>query len=162
MNWSSVALLSSLTVALPALVHASTPKPAPAPDTSCRGVPEAQWNGAPLTNPQDIRSVQEVRTEPPASETETVVARSGARILLRAQPGITAEWLQQVAECHLAHVGAPSPGRPASPLDVKGASVAVRSAGDGFAVEITSTDRKAAKEILARAQALVPRGADKR
>jgi len=58
-------------VALPELAHASTPKPAPAQDTSCRGVPEAQWNGAPLTSPQGIRSVQEVRTEPPASETET-------------------------------------------------------------------------------------------
>jgi hypothetical protein len=162
MNWSSVALVSSLAVALPTLAHAATPKPTPAPETACKGVPEAQWSGAPLTDPQDIRAVQEVKTEPPASETETVVARAGARILLRAQPGMTVEWLQQVAECHLARVGAASARVAASPLDVKGASVAVHSAGDGFAVEITSADRKAAKEILARAQALVPRGTDKR
>jgi hypothetical protein len=125
---------------------------------ACVGVPEIEANGSPLTNPQDIRAVQEIKPDTPVSETETAVPRGGARILLRAQPGVTAEWLQRIAECHTAKVAVTSkPALTFSPLDVKGALVTVQSMGNGFAVDITSPDVKVAKEIFTRAQAVAPR-----
>jgi hypothetical protein len=124
---------------------------------ACVGVPEVAFNGAPLTNPDDVRAVQEIKPDAPVSETETVVPRGGARILLRAQPGMTAEWLQRIADCHMAKVSVASPTTlTTSPLDVKGALVSVQSTGNGFAVDVTSPDVKIARDILERARAIKP------
>jgi hypothetical protein len=124
---------------------------------SCVGVPEVEPNGSPLVNPNDVRAIQEIKPATPVSETETVVPRGGARILLRAQPGMTAEWLQRIAECHMARVAVAKPAMlSTSPLDVKGALVSVQSMGNAFAVDITSPDVKVSKEILVRAHALKP------
>jgi hypothetical protein len=131
---------------------------APAKDTmGCVGVPEVAINGAPLTNPDDVRAIQEIKPDSPVSETQTIIPRGGARILLRAQPGMTAEWLQRIADCHMGKVAVASPTTlTTSPLDVKGALVSVQSTGSGFAVDITSPDIKVAKEILTRARAIKP------
>ena len=124
---------------------------------ACVGVPEIEINGSPLTNPDDVRAVQEIKPDQPVSETETVVPRGGARILLRAQPGMTAEWLQRIAECHMARVAVSTPATlTTSPLDVKGALVSVQSTGNGFSVDITSPDVKISREILTRARAIRP------
>jgi len=42
---------------------------------------------------------------------------------------------------------------------IKGALVSVQSAGDGFALDVTSPDPKVGREILARARTLVPQAA---
>jgi hypothetical protein len=127
---------------------------------ACRGIPASEWSASALTNRADIMAVQEIRPETPASETESVVQRWGARIVLQAQPGMTAEWLQRVAECHRAQV---TVGDPASftdsPLDVKGARTTVQSTGNGFSVDITSGDPRVGREILARARGLAPQPA---
>jgi hypothetical protein len=140
------------------LAGAATAQAAPSRDTmACVGVPEIAINGSPLTNPDDVRAVQEIKPDQPVSETETVVPRGGARILLRAQPGMTAEWLQRIAECHMAKVAVASPTMlTTSPLDVKGALVSVQSTGNGFSVDITSPDVRIAREILTRARAIRP------
>ena len=132
---------------------------APAKDKmACVGVPELESSGAPLLNPTDIRAVQEIKPDTPVSETETVVPRGGSRILLRAQPGMTAEWLQRIADCHTAKVAVTSPlALTSSPLDIKGVLVSVQSMGNGFAVDITSPDVKVSKEIQTRSQAIAPR-----
>ena len=115
-----------------------------------------------LTNAQNIQSdSSRIKPETPVSETETIVPRWGARLSCGAQPGVTAEWLQRVAECRMAQVASASMPATQSPLDVKGASVSVQSAGDGFAVDITSSDPKIGREVLSRAQALSPRAAAK-
>lgn len=126
-------------------------------ERACYGVPASQWDGSPLLAAQTLRGVQEIKPETPVSEAETVVPRAGARLLLRATPGMTAEWMQRIAECHMAQVAAAPPWTlTSSPLDVKGAMVAVQSSGDGFTVDITSPDVKVARDILNRAKALVP------
>ena len=151
-------------LSLTAAAAAGLAAPASAdPATACRGVPEAVRDGSPITNPQNIRTVQEVKVDPREAgmESETIVRRAGARLVLGARPGLTTEWLQRIAECHLAESAAqPSPSKATrSPLDVRGAAVIVSSTGDGFMVDITSSDRRAAKEILARARALAPASA---
>src|SRR4051794_31373436 len=95
----------SLTALAPGLSFA---QPTPAANLpACRGIPASDWGASMLTT--EISSVQEVRPETPASETEAVVQRWGARIIVRAQPGLTAEWLQRVADCHVAQVTATDP-----------------------------------------------------
>jgi hypothetical protein len=153
--WGSAGLAAALAVAFAGSAAAQTS--AKNDTMACVGVPELEINGSPLVNPNDVRAVQEIKPATPVSETETVVPRGGARILLRAQPGMTAEWLQRIAECHMAKVAVAAPATlTPSPLDVKGALVSVQSTGNGFAVDITSPDVKVSKEILTRARALKP------
>jgi hypothetical protein len=114
----------------------------------CREVPETERDAARLTNPEHLRSVREIAH----------AARTGARLVLTAAPGLTVEGLQRIADCHLARLAATGNAArtSASPLDVKGAAVAVKSEGDAFAVDITAADPDAARTILARARALLP------
>lgn len=83
----------------------------------------------------------------------------GAIVAVRAVEGLSSEWLQRVADCHLARnaaVGHDMPEMPDCPLVPKGASVSVTSTGTGFAVAIRSADDEAAADILARALRLMP------
>ena len=144
---------------------AITPQAHAAPTASqipaaCRGVPDPErydWLGM---NRQDIVAVQEVKSEERMTSSLVYVPpdrRAGARVLLAARPGETAEWIQRIAECHIAWstVRGASQGGGSSALDVKGAEVRVSSTGDAFAVEITSTDVRVAQEILRRAWTLL-------
>jgi len=81
----------------------------------------------------------------------------GAIITFRAVPGLTAEWLQRVIDCHLARNASRGhlvPEMPNCPLVPNGATATVTSTGNGFAVSIRTTDALAAAEILSRAQRL--------
>jgi hypothetical protein len=157
MKWLETTCMAALglglTLAGAALSHAAPPKD----PMACVGVPEVAADGSPLMSVNDIRTVQEVRPATPVSETETTIPRGGARILLRAEPGMTAEWLQRIADCHTAKVAASDPATlTSSPLDVKGALVTVQSTGNGFSVDITSPDVRVSKVILERARAVKP------
>lgn len=75
--------------------------------------------------------------------------------MFRAVPGLTAEWLQRLLDCHLARnaaVGYDMPEMADCPLAVRGVKVTVVSAGDGFAVELASDNDAVAAEVLRRAQ----------
>jgi hypothetical protein len=125
-------------------------------EVACRDVPEAERDASLLTNPATIRSV--AGRNDGSFTTQSHSRRAGARLVLSASPGLTAEGLQHIADCHIARVAAlGAPTRPThSPLDVKGASVVVRPKGNAFVVDITSTDQRAARTILSRARALLP------
>jgi hypothetical protein len=77
---------------------------------------------------------------------------AGAQVFVQAEPGLTAEWLQLTIQRHIAQMS----GMASCPLDVKDVRVTVQSAGPGFAVQITGKNAAQAKEILRRAQLLVP------
>ncbi|HKQ70964.1 MAG TPA: hypothetical protein VJT73_16575 [Polyangiaceae bacterium] len=79
----------------------------------------------------------------------------GATVLVRAKPGLTEEYLQ-LALNERAKFLATGQSAADGPLAVPGAAVNVDSAGDSFAVTISSDDPKAAREILKRAKALAP------
>ena len=73
----------------------------------------------------------------------------GAELAIEARPGLTAEWLELELERHVAAAS------PDCPLDVGAPRVTVRSARDGFVVEIRGDSDAAAREILRRARGLV-------
>jgi hypothetical protein len=142
-------------LAITSRAHAA-PLPAPVPST-CIGIADADRYVSLFTNRQYLLAVDEIRREESMVESVTPDPRSGARVLLAAMPGVTAEWLQRIGECHIAQIAASAYllGVVGSPLDVTGAEVRVRSVGDAFEVDITSYDWKAGREILRRARALL-------
>src|SRR6478609_5175145 len=77
----------------------------------------------------------------------------GARVLVEAAPGLTAEWLQLSIQRHMTQMG--SSGMKNCALDAKDVTVRVKSAGAGFAVEISGKDATQAQEILRRAKLLL-------
>jgi hypothetical protein len=77
---------------------------------------------------------------------------AGAQVLVQAEPGLTAEWLQLTIQRHLATMQTEHMGD--CPLDMRGVRVQVDSAGAGFAVKIIAKDPGQAKEVLRRAELL--------
>jgi len=113
---------------------------------------------SPFAHRDDIRSVQ------PLQETQqvgkgTISRQVGARVVFRANPGMTAEWLQRVVDCHLARAAAAGHEMPEMdycPLMLPGVTARVTSVGDGFAVDIRSNDPATQDAIVKRTAALAP------
>lgn len=75
---------------------------------------------------------------------------AGARVNVRAEPGLTAEWLQLTIQQHLTKMqGTTMAG---CPLDLDNLRVEVDSAGAGFTVKLIAQNAAQAKEVLHRAQ----------
>ncbi|HWA70742.1 MAG TPA: hypothetical protein VG937_00335 [Polyangiaceae bacterium] len=124
---------------------------------ACVGVSEDDRDISPFFHREDIRSagplMEQIRTG------KTVNAkRVGASVVFRAVPGMTAEWLQRVVDCHLARAAAAGHQMPEMeycPLELNNVTAKVVSVGDGFAVNIKSDDSATADLILKRAEGLV-------
>jgi hypothetical protein len=83
---------------------------------------------------------------------------TGSDIVFRAAPGMTAEWLQRIVDCHVARasaVGHEMPEMSYCPLELRSVMAKVTSTGDGFAIAVTSSDPETIKEIARRSDALV-------
>lgn len=123
---------------------------------ACVGISEEDRDTSPFYHREDIASVSDVNKSEARGKAQIETA-VGSRVVFRAVPGLTAEWLQRLVDCHMARaaaVGYEMPEMPFCPLAVKGANATVTSTGDGFAVEITSGDGKSVEEIRRRAKAL--------
>lgn len=125
---------------------------------ACAGIPEGDRDESPFQHREDIESVSPLymRLSAKAGGQRLV----GATVRFRAVPGMTAEWLQRIVECHIARnaaMGYAMPEMSECPLMIKGASATVTSTGDGFAVDIRSDDLDAATDIRRRAEALAGR-----
>lgn len=123
---------------------------------ACIGVPDRDRDQSPFDHREDIVSVEELfdRT---LSGKNPVTRPAGATITFRAVPGMTAEWLQRVIDCHLARnaaMGWDMPEMTYCPLTVKGAKATVTSTGIGFAVTVRADEFEAVAEIIRRAKAL--------
>lgn len=87
----------------------------------------------------------------------------GVVVTFWAVPGMSVEWLQRIIECHLARnaaLGHAVPEMPNCPLVPGGVEARVSSAGNGFAVSISSRNATIAREILSRAERLMTMGAE--
>jgi hypothetical protein len=134
--------------------------------SACAGLSERDRDESPFAHREDIASVTPLNEPDPGipagSAYESGEVRGGheqlgAVVTFRALPGMTAPWLQRVIDCHLARnaaLGYNVPEMPYCPLVPKGVTATVTPTSTGFAVEIRSSDRDTAKEILRRAESL--------
>jgi hypothetical protein len=121
---------------------------------ACSGLPAETRGVSPFEHSEDLAGVAPL-VETVGTPKSPVTRTAGAIVTLRATPGVTAEWLQRVVDCHLAHTAALDVrDMPSCPLVPRGATARVSSTGTGFAVAIRSDDEATAREILARAQRL--------
>ena len=110
-------------------------------------------NSAPcVLNAQSITRVEPYRVHKPAGR-GTVEQLRGAAVYVRAERGLTAEWLQANLAQHIKQMEGMTMQDCA--FDVRDVSVAVDSAGSGFVVKIAAKDPGQAKEVLRRAKLLV-------
>jgi hypothetical protein len=124
---------------------------------SCGGVSEYDRDISPFYHRDDIADVQPSYKASARGKAGAPDVLLGATVTVRAVPGLTAEWLQKIVDCHVARnnvMGNDLPEMNYCPLNVKGITTKVTSAGSGFAVTIESPNGDTAKEILRRAQAL--------
>jgi hypothetical protein len=131
---------------------------ASAETSACAGISEDDRDISPFYHREDIQSVSPY-SENVKSSRGSVSKVVGATVVFRALPGMTAEWLQRVVDCHLARAAAAGHEMPEMdycPLELKGVKAKVASAGDGFAVNISADDDNTAEQIKKRAMALGP------
>ena len=130
---------------------------------ACGGVSEADRDMSPFEHREDIVRVAPLALPEADARARTPAERLlGAVVKFRAVPGLTAEWLQRIVDCHLARnaaLGHVVPEMPDCPLVPRGVAARVLPAADGFAVEVRASDPAGAREALARAQRLTPQPA---
>jgi hypothetical protein len=119
---------------------------------ACYGLSESDRDRGPLTRADEITGIQIVRDRGrfPKGPLEPV----GVALDLRAEPGVTAQWLGRVVACHMAHVAVVGHDRYPGPLEVPDAEASVSSTGVGFRVTITSHDRDAVRSVVQRGEEL--------
>lgn len=132
---------------------------------ACGDVAPRDREQSPFAHRRDLRAVRPSREAFP--DTTVPPRLTGAEIVFRAVPGMTAQRLQRLVDCHLARNAAighaqASEDMPDCPLTLAGVSAIVSRTGDGFAVAVTSPDASTAEAILARAQALLAEPASAR
>lgn len=123
---------------------------------SCAGVADADRDTSPFYHREDIARVAEIRRQAVQGSANLGETRGGTAVL-RAVPGLTAEWLQRLVDCHRARaasVGYAMPEMGYCPLALRGVEARVTSTGDGFAVDVTSEDPAVAAEVWQRMKAL--------
>ncbi len=124
--------------------------------SACVGISDADRDMSPFEHRDDIASVTPL-IERVASARQVLSRTAGVVVTFRAVPGLTAEWLQRVVNCHLARnaaLGHQVPEMPDCPLVPNGVSATVTSTGDGFAVAIRAEEEGALEEVQRRARAL--------
>lgn len=134
---------------------------------ACVGVHPNDRDTSPFMHTEDILKVEPLMER--AAPTRSPSGRgtggaapehiAGAIVTFRAVPGLTAESLQGILDCHIARnaaFGHERPDMPNCPLVPRGVTAQVSQVPDGFAVSIRAADRSAARDVLARAQHLAP------
>jgi hypothetical protein len=124
--------------------------------SACSGISDGDRDISPFYHREDIESVSPL-TEEIKSGKSVTKKEVGSTIVFRAVPGMTAEWLQRVVDCHIARASAMGHAMPEMsycPLELKGVKAKVTSTGSGFAVNVSSDDPATVAEISKRALAL--------
>jgi hypothetical protein len=119
---------------------------------ACEGVPDAERVGGPFAQPQNVTNVDVVRDRVllPKGFLEPV----GVAVYIKAQPGMTQQWLGRIVACHVAHVAAIGGEDRPSPLSVANTQVAVSSTAVGFRITVTSKDSGVARSVIDRGEQL--------
>jgi hypothetical protein len=124
---------------------------------ACIGLSDDDRDRSPFTRREDIASVEPLYTSTSSSK-GSYGRMQGALVTFRAVPGMTAQWLQRIVDCHLARnaaLGHDVPEMPDCPLVPKDVTAQVTATSTGFAVAVRSDDPATANEVLRRARVLV-------
>jgi hypothetical protein len=124
---------------------------------ACAGLSENDRDISPFTHRQDIASVEPLYSNVISGKGQNARLQ-GAVVTFRAVPGMTAQRLQRLVDCHLARnaaLGHQVPEMPYCPLVPKGVTATVTTSSTGFAVAVQSDDVDTANEVLRRARILV-------
>lgn len=127
---------------------------------ACAGLPDADRDMSPFAHREEIAEVTPFTVDVTSGRV-TAQRAVGVTVVFRAVPGMTAEWLQRLVDCHLARSAAAGESMPAMdycPLAVRGAAARVASTGNGFAVTVRAEDEASIAEIRRRADRLIARG----
>jgi len=130
---------------------------------ACVGLADADRDTSPFDHREEIASVEPLTADVAsgiAGKGGTRTVTEGAIITFRAVPGMTAQWLQRLVDCHLARnaaLGHEVPEMPLCPLVLKNVTATVTPTDSGFAVAVRSNDSQTVQEVLRRSRALVGR-----
>jgi len=128
-----------------------------AEQVACYGVPDADRVQGPFAHPDRVTGIEIVRDRGvfPKGPLEPV----GVAVDLRAEPGMTQQWLGRVVACHVAHVAVEGADAQPSPLSVANTQVSVTSTAVGFRVTVKamSHDRDVAYSLVNKGQELADR-----
>ncbi len=123
---------------------------------ACAGVGPDDRDISPFDRTEDIASI-EVLKDRSGSDKQPSERIVGATVTFRVTPGLNAEGLQRIVDCHLARnaaLGHTVPEMPNCLLVPNGARAQVAAAASGIAVTVRSDAPDAAKDIVARAERL--------
>lgn len=119
----------------------------------CVDIPAPARDSGPLANPAQITGVEVVseRVYPKAPPQPVGVA-----VTVRAEPGLTEQWLGRLIECHLAHQAVVGREADRDPLlSVSDATISVSSTATGFRITFTSNKTDVARELVDRGKSMI-------
>ncbi len=123
---------------------------------ACVGIPPDDRDMSPFEHIEDISRVERLMERTDASNAASQ-RTAGVIVTFAAVPGMSADWLQRVVDCHLARnasLGHQVPEMPNCPLVPNRVEAHVTATGSEVAVAIRSNDSEAVRQILARAERL--------
>jgi hypothetical protein len=126
-------------------------------EQACSGIAPDDRDVSPFSHRGDILGVSALEDDPGKPKRQRRLL--GATVVFRPVPGLTAQELQHLVDCHLARnatIGYESASRQMDHclLTQRGARATVRPLETGFAVDVRADDPFAGREIWRRAQAL--------
>jgi hypothetical protein len=162
-RWSKAAMAIGVVAATGGAGCATTPTPLAAAvggeDAShaCQGVPAKERELGLMSYRDAIGGTAPLVERKVVGKAVMVPQEIGVQIAVRAQPGLTAPWLERVAACHAALAASGQlEARDAKddPLAVPGVSVTVEEGRTGFIVSVRAPNVTAAADVNSRAIAM--------
>jgi hypothetical protein len=131
---------------------ACAPEPQPPADVAdlCANVPEAEQIRPSFFAAGEIEVVRPAMGER-RSIKEWVPEIRGAELVVRAEPGLTKEWVARLVRCHMA-AQEPRLRAAESPLIVGAPSISFAEEETGFVIRIVGRNRQEGEDIFRRAQ----------
>ena len=109
--------------------------------------------------PGNVYAVKEVKRKVFRARAIQYMRTVGAELYVRAEPGVTREYLHRALSCQVAGAGAAQhPNDPLHPSGGRVSELGVRSAGGSFAVSVVGDSLTTGREIYERARAFAAPG----
>jgi hypothetical protein len=155
MSRSTAIFVSTALAGVTAFGCTTNAKPPPtAADVAriCTGIPETQARSVLTDLRGDVDRMESAFESPRSNSTQRAI---GVDIHVQATPGMTAQWLARLVECHIVTEAAGGACTTSEcPLGLDRVNVGVSTTRTGFTIELRSADAAIARELPRRAKAL--------